>query len=62
MCAGGREGSGIVHLPDVPQVESAIFVSLDVPVAVEIEGERRGGALVTQDVLNATTGRRRYRS
>ena len=55
MRARGREKCGVVHLPDVPEVESAIFVSLDVPVAVEVDGERRGRALLTQDVLNSTT-------
>ena len=56
MGARGRERSGVVHLPDVPEVESAIFISLDVPVAVKVDGEGRGGALVTQDVLDSTTG------
>ena len=58
MGSRGGEGRGVVDLPDIPQEESAIFVPLDVPVAVEVEGEGRGGALLTQDILYSTTGRR----
>ena len=58
MSPRGREGSGNVDFPDVPEVNSAIFVSLDVPVTVEVDREREGGTLVTHDVLDRTTRRR----
>ena len=47
-----------MKLPDVPEVKSAIFISLNVPVAVEVGSDGEGGATLTHDVLYGTPGSR----
>ena len=43
-----------MQLSDVPEMEAAIFVSLDVPVAVEVESDGEGGASIAHDILDHT--------
>ena len=43
-----------MKLSDVPEMKSAIFISLDVPVAIEVDRYRQGRATLTHDVLDST--------
>ena len=49
---GRRKRNGVLKLSHVPEMKTAIFIALDVPVAIEVDGDREGGVTLTHDVLD----------
>ena len=56
-----RERGAVLKLSDVPEMKAAIFVALDVPVSIDMDGEREEGVTLPHNVLDGTARRRGYR-
>ena len=55
-----RERGAVLKLSDVPEMETAVCITLDVPVSIDVDGEGEGGVALPHNVLDGTARRRGY--